>query len=157
MPRKPLRLDPRGCSAMRRSPIVPASATFSTASGSAGSWRGSIARKDASSSPERSLSVDLDPSSNLASAGVRGLVGNGRLTIGRRARGRRIKACDCNAASESSSRFRVQPCRVSSSVPPRRPSSPVPRAKASLFRVSFVRSFPSRSRSLRQGRNGSMK
>ena len=46
-------------------------------------------------------------------------------------------------------------CRVSSSVRPRRPSSPVHRAAdVAPSAASSLRSFPSRSRSLPRGRNG---
>jgi hypothetical protein len=50
--------------------------------------------------------------------------------------------------------LRVVAWRVSSSVRPRRPSSPAHRAMMRRFRASFSRGFPSRSRNLRPGLNG---
>ena len=53
--------------------------------------------------------------------------------------------------------FGFSSCRVSSSVPPRKPSKPAGRSEAFPFRGSSLLSFPNRSRSLRQGLNGYMR
>jgi len=98
--------------------------------------------------------VDGSPSSagsHLSTVVQRaGPIGPRRLKIKRaRSHPAAVGQCLC--------RVGLKACRESSSVWPRRPSSPVDRSEASPFRGSCLRNFPSRSRRHRQGLNGCMR